>query len=358
MSIVAASHAAMIYSGVSLAGAEFAADPFGYGALPGTYNSDYTYPNAQEVDYFLSKGMNTIRIPFRWERLQPTLNQAFETAELARLQQIVDYATSKGMSVILDPHNYARYSFNNNPKVIGSPELSNAVFTDLWVRLAQNFQGNSKVVFALMNEPHNMPTEQWVSAASAAIDGIRGTGAGNLILMPGNGYDGAHSWYANWYGTPNANAMGPILAKNDPNLAFEVHQYFDFDSSGTHADIVSDFEIRRRLGEFNSWLIANNQKGFLGEFGANGSTDGLRALDTALDFLEENSAYWLGWTYWAAGPWWGDYMFSIEPTNNFQTDKPQMSVLSAHAVPEPGSTAGIAAGGTLLALLLSRRRRG
>ena len=30
-------------------------------------------------------------------------------------------------------------------------------------------------------------------------------------------------------------------------------------------------------------------------------------------------------TYWAGGPWWGDYMFSIEPQNG--VDKPQMAIL-------------------------------
>jgi endoglucanase len=35
---------------------------------------------------------------------------------------------------------------------------------------------------------------------------------------------------------------------------------------------------------------------------------------------------WQGWTWWAAGPWWGGYMFSIEPTNG-TTDKPQMKVI-------------------------------
>jgi hypothetical protein len=22
---------------------------------------------------------------------------------------------------------------------------------------------------------------------------------------------------------------------------------------------------------------------------------------------------WNGWTWWAAGPWWGNYIFSVEP---------------------------------------------
>src|SRR5688572_819873 len=56
---------AILYTGVNLAGAEF-----GDSSLPGVYNTHYTYPRSNEVDYFIGKGMNTFRLPFRWERLQ------------------------------------------------------------------------------------------------------------------------------------------------------------------------------------------------------------------------------------------------------------------------------------------------
>jgi hypothetical protein len=36
----------------------------------------------------------------------------------------------------------------------------------------------------------------------------------------------------------------------------------------------------------------------------------------------------LGWTYWVAGPWWNDYIFTVEPDGN--KDRPQMDVLSRH----------------------------
>jgi endoglucanase len=61
--------AAITYTGVNLAGAEF-----GEGSLPGTYGVNYIYPNNNEVGYFLDRGLNTFRLPFRWERLQPTLS--------------------------------------------------------------------------------------------------------------------------------------------------------------------------------------------------------------------------------------------------------------------------------------------
>ena len=56
------------YTGVNLAGGEF------YGPKPASsrlHGKNFVYPNAQEIDYFVGKGMNIFRVPFRWETLQP-----------------------------------------------------------------------------------------------------------------------------------------------------------------------------------------------------------------------------------------------------------------------------------------------
>jgi endoglucanase len=58
------------------------------------------------MDYFASKGMNIFRIPFKWERLQPTLGGAFDSTQESALDSIVTYATNKGVYVLIDPHKY------------------------------------------------------------------------------------------------------------------------------------------------------------------------------------------------------------------------------------------------------------
>ena len=72
----------------------------------------------------------------------------------------------------------------------------------------------------------------------------------------------------------------------------------------------------------------NNKRGFLGEFGSATDATSLAALDDILNYVDANSDVWLGWTYWAAGPWWGNYFMSIEPENG--NDRLQMSVLLQH----------------------------
>lgn len=338
---------AVEYAGVNLSSAEF-----GESQLPGTYGSHYTYPTFAEIDYYRAAGMNVIRLPFRWERLQRSLYGGLDGAEFARLSAVVGHATSHGVTVLLDPHNYARYNGN----LIGSAAVPNAAFADFWSRVAQQFETNPRVWFGLMNEPHDMPTEQWLAAANAAIAAIRAAGAPNLILVPGNAWTGAHSWSQSWYGTPNATVMRGIVDPAD-NFAFEAHQYLDADSSGTSAQIVSATIGSQRLAGFTSWLRSNGYRGFLGEFAVAGSAIGAgigdEALQEVLGHLDANADVWLGWTFWAGGPWWGEYMFTLEPTALGQpneTDRPQLAVMAPHLLPEPGFAL---APGVALVLLLS-----
>jgi endoglucanase len=333
------------YAGVNLAGAEF-----GQGNLPGTYNTHYTYPNQAEVDYFAGRGMNLVRLPFRWECLQQATNASLNAAELSRLHNFVSATTAKGVYIILEPHNFARYypdpaNFQSSAQGLIGSYYPNSVFSNFWWRLAGVYRTNQHVIFNLMNEPNSMPTEQWVAAANAAIAGIRAAGATNLIHVPGNQWTGAHAWTANYYGTPNSVAMLNLV---DPasNHLFEVHQYLDSDSSGTSTNIVNASIGVTRLSAFTSWLRTHNKRGFLGEFAVANSTIGSgttqigdEALTNMLSYIAANSDVWEGWAWWAAGPWWGNYMFTLEPTNlgqPGQTERAAMPILRSFIpIPAP-----------------------
>jgi endoglucanase len=155
------------FTGVNLAGTEFGQTP-----KPGTrsvYAKDYIYPSQAEFDAFAARGMNVFWVPFLWERLQPAPRAPLDPPELDRRAEAVRLGTRDGGTVILDPHNYARY----HGKVIGEPEVPLDDFADFWVRLATCFKGNPRVWFGLVNEPHDLPNEQWLRAANAAIAAIR-----------------------------------------------------------------------------------------------------------------------------------------------------------------------------------------
>jgi endoglucanase len=323
------------YRGVNLASAEFGPES------EGVYGTDYVYPIPAYVEgydspaYYVNKGMNTFRLPFLWERLQPTLDGAFDATELERLTTTVDYLTSMSAHVIVDPHNYARYSGD----IIGSSAVPSASFADFWSRLADQFRSNPYVVFGVMNEPHDMDVSVWVTAANAAIAAIRDTGATNLVLVPGSRWTGAHSWYnSDLDGAANSSALLDIYDSGD-NMAVEVHQYLDAEMSGTESTCQSATIGSESLYNFTGWLTTYGMHGFLGEFGGGANATCQAAIDDILNYLEAYSDVWVGWTYWAGGPIWPvDYMTSLEPSGD--ADTAQMDTLEPHlnADPEPPAT--------------------
>ncbi|MDQ0290787.1 cellulase family glycosylhydrolase [Oligosphaera ethanolica] len=312
ISRAASRNAILAMRGINLCGAEF-----GQSSLPGIYNRDYIYPDEATIEYFLSHGMHTIRLPFRWERLQRTLGDELDAEELNRLEPTVRFIINSGGRVILDPHNFARY----HDKVISSEDVTIEHFADFWQRLAERFKNDDRVIFGLVNEPHDMPVATWLDAANAAITAIRQTGANNLILVPGGNWTSAFSWFNDWGDGANADIMDGVVDPAD-NFAFEVHLYFDADNSGTSTAVVSPTIGPDRLAPFAQWCRENNFRAFLGEVGAPNSTDGLTALTNTLAYLQnEAQDVFLGWTYWAAGPWWPyDHLFVIQPANPADPD--------------------------------------
>lgn len=312
---------ALKFAGVNLSGAEISSSK-----KPGVLNVDYFYPRAQDYDYFAGKGMNVVRLPVLWERLQPSPQGALDPAQLALIRTAVKQAKAKRMYLIVDIHNYASYY----GKKIGSATVPIKTFSDLWQRLAREFGDDNAVIFGLMNEPNNISPGLWAAAAQAAVDAIRVTGARNLILVPGALWTGAHSWYSTVAGESNASALASLY---DPlkRVAIEVHQYLDSDSSGTSAVCVSGSIGAERLRSFTAWLRETGHVGFLGEFGAADNATCRKALDGMLGYIEQNRALWLGWSYWAGGAWWRhDYPFNVQPGADGR-DKPQMPILASRA---------------------------
>lgn len=315
---------------VSLTGVNIAGADFGQGHLPGVFGQDYFYPKLSSIDYFATKGMNVIRLPVLWERLQHQLGENLDEKEMQRIDTVVNYATAKGIKIIIDVHNYAKYY----GAVIGSEKLPPTALGELWRQIAARYKNYEMVVFGLMNEPVGLQTEIWLEAANDAIAKIRQTGADNLILVPGNGWSSARDWMSGKYGTRNSQVMLNVVDPSE-NFAFEVHQYFDHNFTGTHADCQSDEIGVTSLTPFTEWAREHHKRGFLGEFGAGANPICLDALDRVLKFMAVNNDVWLGWTYWAAGSMWDkNYYTNIEPLDG--KDRPQMGILEKYVNGESG----------------------
>ncbi|KAI9147586.1 Endoglucanase 3 [Paramyrothecium foliicola] len=273
---------------------------FAYDAYPGTWGKHFRFPDNNAVQTLINEGFNTFRIPFLMERMAVnSIGDRFDQRYLANLTETVNYITSRGKYAVLDPHNYGRYK--------GSIITDIAAFKTFFSNLANAFKNNEYVIFDTNNEYHTMDQSLVFDLNQAAIDAIRGAGATRQwILAEGNFWSGAWHWVE--YNDNLKNLRDP-----ENKLVYQMHQYLDSDGSGTNAQCVSRTIGAERLSTATKWLRDNGKLGILGEY-AGGANDVCKAAITGLlDHLKENSDVWTGALWWAAGPWWGDYMYSFEP---------------------------------------------
>jgi endoglucanase len=309
--------AAPCLRGINLSGAEF-------GEPDGQVFKNYVYPSEETISYFEKKGMNTVRVPFQWERLQPELGQSLNEDELKLLKDTVSLLRKHKMTIILDPHNYASYKKTQ----IGTPPVTTLAFADFWTRLAAEFSDQGDVIFGLMNEPHDIDASKWLNAANTAIRGIRAVGAKNYILVPGTRWTGAHSWQS---GGNDANGT-VMLGIKDPakNFGYEVHQYFDSDSSGTHDECSGNAGAKQAVLDMSAWARKNNTRLLLGEFGVSQAPECIAGLKDVLGAMQNDSDVWLGWTYWVAGDWWPETeALNVQPHDG--KERRQIAALEAAA---------------------------
>ena len=218
--------------GINLSGAERWEEGLYTNADRTTHGVDYWYASRQTMDYLSSRGTDLVRLPFRWERVQPKLGGPLEPAELSRLKGCLLRAGEAGLGVILDVHNYAEYWVRGSggpvSTSLGSSRLPLDAFNDLWRRLSDEFKREpAAVAYDLMNEPHvrgdipaaghASPQKAWEIASQGVVETIRGNDDPKLLMVPG--YAHVHRWAdkhpARWIEDPADNHM------------YTVHQYFD-----------------------------------------------------------------------------------------------------------------------------------
>jgi endoglucanase len=300
-------------TGVNLAGAEFG----GYA---------FWQTDTNQWNYYHSKGLDLIRIPFKWERIQTNL---YEAVDFSDLDQVVALAHERGMKVILDMHNYARYTSATlgTNILIGTTNVPYEAYADVWRQIADHYQDEPAIYgYGIMNEPHDTGG-LWPTAAQAAADAIREVDTNHWMIVGGENWSSAYSWR-----TSNAD-----LNVTDPygKVMYEAHIYFDTkypagDGGYNSYDVEKPADDKGVYGvnPFILWLQERNARGFIGEYGTP-KTDARwnRVLEP---FMSHITAYGLSGTYWAGGKNWNNYQLDCSPTDNYTVDALQMEVLEQY----------------------------
>ena len=340
--------------GLNIMGGEF-------GALPGTFGTDYNYPSQAQFDAVYARGNRVVRLPFRWERIQPTRSTALDATGLTRLTDAVTRAGNSGLKVILDPHNYARFTSSGGTEhILGSTSLSQADFVDFWVRMSSVFATNTTVwAYGLMNEPHDIvaatgktEAQTWQDISQAVVSAIRATGDTQRILVPGYSWSSARFW--------TDSHPTPWIADSAGKTVYEAHYYPDVANAGTsfsYSAAVTDATSRGyasvaaratdELNNFTDWCTSKGVAGFLGETGWPNSVDttSWNAVGEAIyDVLD---AAGVGATYWASSAY-GDYDLAPYQGASLGTVLPPATIIEAHLTPgvTPPTNGGGGGGGT------------
>lgn len=224
----------------------------------------------------------------------------------------------------IDIHNFARY----NGGIIGQGGPTDAQFSSLWSQLATKYESNSRVVFGLMNEPHDLDIPTWANSVQAAVTAIRNTGATTqMILLPGSNFTSAGVFVENGSGAALTAITNPDGSTT--GLILDVHKYLDVDNSGEHAECTTD-NIASAFAIVAEFLRQHGRQAMVSETGA-GSTASVRCRSCLVEFitnpfqcftdfcaqntfLNQNSDVFLGYIGWGAGSFSNSYVLSLTPT--------------------------------------------
>jgi endoglucanase len=309
--------------GVNRAGAEFGDEWPGW-----TGQIYYEWPpvtvRASELNHYASKGMNVVRLPISWERLQHTLGGPLDPTYQANLVDYVEAATAMGFTVVVDLHNYGRYAIGvydpsgeqvdtYTQHILGDGTLTFALVADVWTKVAMLFLSNPLVIFNLMNEQHDadpsLDSTAIFAGYQAVLDAVRATGATQLVLFPNTRSSDTHHW-STWspQGGPLDKDAALIVRDSANNLAFDMHSYTEGGDSW-NGDITV----------VTNWARAAGRRLFLSELG---TESGATAVSTLLTYINSNADVWVGWTAWNLDP----YTISVtDKATGLVSDTPKMA---------------------------------
>lgn len=165
-------------AGINIAGFDFGVGTDGsdavYNVAPPLSSLGGSDGAGQMSHFVKDDGMNIFRLPVGWQYLVASnLGGTLDSTAISHYDSLVQACLSTGAYCIIDIHNYARW----NGAIIGQGGPTNAQFTSLWSQLASKYASQSKIVFGIMNEPHDVTISTWAVTVQAAVTAIRGAGA-------------------------------------------------------------------------------------------------------------------------------------------------------------------------------------
>ncbi|KAI2613336.1 glycoside hydrolase family 5 protein [Hypoxylon sp. NC1633] len=296
------------FLGVAIAGGDFGCQIDGSCPTSSTQLPINNDGVAQMQHFVEADGINVLRLPTSWQFLvNNKLGGNLDSGNLSKYDQLMQACLATGAHCMIDIHNFARW----NGGIIGQGGPTDDQFVSLWRQLATKYGNNEKVVFELMNEPHDLDIGVWAATCQKVVTAIREAGAtSQMILIPGTNFDSAAT-------LPNSGGAEQLLDIKNPDgttdgLLLDIHKYLDEDNSGTHAECTTDnTDAFTALAEF---LREKERNGFISETGASKDASCFKAFCAQNALINENADVFVGLVGWGAGSFDTSYVLSLTPS--------------------------------------------
>ncbi|KAK0104136.1 Endoglucanase EG-II [Cadophora gregata f. sp. sojae] len=273
------------YAGVNIAGFDFGCATNGaqtlYSVQPPLSSLGGPDGIGQISHFIRDDHMNIFRLPVGWQYLvNNNLGGLLDSTNFGKYDQLVQGCLASGATCIVDIHNYARW----NGGVIGQDGPTEDQFVNLWTQLVGKYKGSDRVVFGLMNEPHDIDIGRWAVTVQAVVTAIRNAGAtGQMLLLPGNDWTSAGAFISNGSGAALIKVTNPDGSTT--GLIFDVHKYLDSDNSGTHSECVTD-NVSGAFQPLATWLRTNKRQAMLTETGGGNVASCVQYMCSQVAFLK------------------------------------------------------------------------
>ncbi|KAF4451344.1 glycoside hydrolase family 5, partial [Fusarium albosuccineum] len=311
LTLLSGAWAKVKYLGVAIPGIDFGCD------IDGSCPPDQAqYPSAShghgdgagQMKHFVEdSGLNTFRLPMTWQYiLNEQVGGKLDDDKFGLYDDLMQSCLDTGAYCMIDLHNFARY----DGEIIGQGGPSDEDFADVWSQLATKYAKEDKVMFGLMNEPHDLDVALWAKSCQAAVTSIRKAGAtSQLILLPGTNFTNAETFVS----TGSADALAAIKNPDGSKdgLILDLHKYLDINNSGSFDECTTDnVEAFRAMAD---WLRDNERVAIISESGASLSDSCMEKFCAQNEFIAKNSDVFIGFVGWGAGSFKYDYIMTLTP---------------------------------------------
>jgi len=238
--------------------------------------------------------MNALRLPLSnwiW-RINPVLY-------LGRLDPIVQQANSAGLYVILDLHDDTQSGspYGDNADL---PKAESVVF---WKSIAMHYKDNPMVMFDVFNEPKATNWQTWLHGGGTQaganivgfqdlVDGIRSTGAKQIIIVEPGSAGGGSPKDAGW-ATIGNNTI------NDLNIVYSLHVYSGIIESPQQQDAKWGPILNHYPIYYGEWALLSNGYGQVGVAHCQNipHAQADQIVNNFLDYMNTRHASWTAWEF-------------------------------------------------------------